>query len=114
MNHSARTLAIAALAALLFSAPALADQLELKDGTLIKGTYMGGSRVNVHFRVDGETKIYKRDDVAAIYLGDAVPAKAAAASTSPAATPAASTSTASSQRVNVASSGALCLPDRWC
>jgi len=104
MKPTARFLCIAAAAALLFSIPALADRLELKDGTLIKGTYMGGSRVNVHFRVDGETKIYKREDVSAIYLGDAVPAKPVAAA-APAAPAAATAPAAPEQRVNATSSG---------
>jgi len=86
MKHSARKFAIAAaLAALLFAGGALADRLELKDGRVIEGTYVGGSRVNVHFRVDGQTKIYKRSEVSAIFLyeeGEAPPASRSAAGTS--------------------------------
>lgn len=105
MNRVMKILCIAAAAAMLFSTAALADQLELKDGTLINGTYMGGSRVNVHFRVDGKTKIYKRDDVSAIFLGDDAYARATApsASTSPATSSA--TTTPAGQRANVTSSG---------
>lgn len=98
MKRGTRVLAIAAvavLAGLLSAGAAWADRLEMKDGRVIEGTYMGGSRVNVHFRVDGETRIFKRTDISAILLyeeGEAPP-KAAGAGT--ATTPASKTSTAS-------------------
>ena len=60
---------VLAVAAVLLSAGTVwADKLEMKDGRVIEGTYMGGSRVNVHFRVDGATRIFKRADVSAILL----------------------------------------------
>ncbi len=89
MNRAAKLFCV--LAALLVCASVtLADRLEMKDGRVIDGTFMGGSRVNVHFRVDGATKIFKRADVSAILLYDegeappSPPAKAAAATTAPA------------------------------
>lgn len=97
MNRGARLLATAAMAALavwLSTGAAWADRLEMKDGRVIEGTYMGGSRVNVHFRVDGETRIFKRTDISAILLyeeGEAPPKPAAGTAT----TPGSKTSTAS-------------------
>ncbi|MGH9791038.1 MAG: YMGG-like glycine zipper-containing protein [Candidatus Acidiferrales bacterium] len=67
MNRITKFLLLALLVALAVT-PAAADRLELKDGRVLDGTYVGGSRVNVHFRVDGQTKIYKRTEVSAIFL----------------------------------------------
>lgn len=85
MNHKTRFLVVAvvvSVAALFGAGAAWADRLEMKDGRVIEGRYMGGSRVNIHFRVDGATKIYKRADVSAILLyeeGEAPPKAATAA-----------------------------------
>jgi hypothetical protein len=90
MNRGTTILAIAAvvtLALLSGAGAAWADRLEMKDGRVIEGTYMGGSRVNVHFRVDGETRIFKRTDISAILLyeeGEAPPRPASAAASTPA------------------------------
>lgn len=86
MNRVSKTFCVFA-ALLLCTSLALADRLEMKDGRVIEGTYMGGSRVNIHFRVDGTTKIYKRADVSAILLFDdgEAPAKTATTATSGAA-----------------------------
>ncbi len=67
MNRIPKFLLLAVLVALAVT-PAAADRLELKDGRVLDGTYVGGSRANVHFRVDGQTKIYKRTEVTAIFL----------------------------------------------
>jgi hypothetical protein len=92
MNHKKKFFAVVvfvSVVALLGAGAARADRLEMKDGRVIEGTYMGGSRVNVHFRVDGTTKIYKRTDVSAILLyeeGEAPPKAATAATGTPATT----------------------------
>ncbi|MGH9859758.1 MAG: hypothetical protein ACRD5F_07020 [Candidatus Acidiferrales bacterium] len=67
MNRITKLLFLTLLVALAVT-PAAADRLELKDGRVLDGTYVGGSRANVHFRVDGQTKIYKRTQVTAIFL----------------------------------------------
>jgi hypothetical protein len=96
------------LAVLLSAGAAWADRLEMKDGRVIEGTYMGGSRVNVHFRVDGTTKIYKRADVSAILLFEEseAPPNAATAASTPASQPStASQATATKPAATTTTSG---------
>lgn len=56
---------LATLICLLASA-AWADSLELKNGSLIKGTYMGGSENQINFRVGSTVQQYDVVDVAAL------------------------------------------------
>jgi hypothetical protein len=61
--------AAAALAATLFcfgfvfAATAHADTLELKDGTVVHGKFVGGSEFNVRFVVSGAVKYYSTKDI---------------------------------------------------
>lgn len=87
MNRMTKFLLLVASVALAVT-PAAADRLELKDGRVLDGTYVGGSRVNVHFRVDGQTKIYKRAEVTAIFLEEEGAADSNREVTTSAATPA--------------------------
>ncbi len=80
MKRFATCFAVLLIALLAFAGAAAADRLEMKDGRVFVGEYRGGSRVNIHFRVDGQTKIFKLDEVSAIYLGeDEAPAKSSGA-----------------------------------
>jgi hypothetical protein len=79
---SARFLVVLALAALLVPA-ALADTLELKDGTVIQGKYLGGTQTNIRFSVKGEVKLYPVTDVLAITFGSATGSTGAAAAPPP-------------------------------
>jgi hypothetical protein len=45
---------------------ASADTLELKDGSLIDGRYMGGSQNSVRFQIEDELKTYSRNDILAL------------------------------------------------
>jgi hypothetical protein len=64
----ARILVLVAVAALLVLS-ALADTLELKDGSVVQGKYLGGTQSNIRFRVKGEVKLYPISDVLAITFG---------------------------------------------
>jgi hypothetical protein len=88
-----RILAIVAVAALLVPA-ALADTLELKDGKVIQGKYLGGTQTNIRFSVKGEVKLYPISDVLAITFGSAGSDSPAAAAPPP---PPAPTSRATSR-----------------
>lgn len=57
---------------LAFAGAAWADTLELKDGRLMEGKYMGGTSTNVRFQVDGRTRLYRVSDVVAVTFGDQV------------------------------------------
>ena len=95
------TVAILTVAAIVLTAlPAAADILEMKDGTVIEGKYVGGSQNNVRFEVAGEIKVFNLGDVLTVtFTGNrpsgGAPAASAAppAAAVPAAAPAASTVT---------------------
>lgn len=57
---------IAVAGLLLVSAFAWSDTLELKNGSVIKGTYMGGSGTEVSFRVGSSVQQYAIADVASL------------------------------------------------
>lgn len=53
------------LASVLLSAAAMADTLELKDGSLIHGQYKGGTSTTLRFEVDGRVDVIPIDTVLA-------------------------------------------------
>jgi hypothetical protein len=61
--------ALAALALGLAVSPAAAASLQLKDGTLVRGTYLGGTSATVNFQVDGQVKQYNVSDIMLIDFG---------------------------------------------
>ncbi len=54
--------------ALLFCAGVSADTLELKDGRVIQGRYLGGTRVIVRFEVEGDVQTFRVSEVSAVRL----------------------------------------------
>lgn len=92
-----------ALAVLLLVSVAAADTLELKDGRIIQGKYMGGTQRTIRFMVDNEVKLIPVADVLAVTFSEAAasepPAKpAAAAAPAPAPAPAATTTAQTATR----------------
>ena len=80
MKRTALSLALASLG-LVFVAAAAADTLELKDGTVLQGRYLGGTGATIRFEVNGEVQTYKVvDAVAVTFTGGSAPAAAPAAS----------------------------------
>jgi hypothetical protein len=67
MNIFKRLVGVGALA-LLFCAGASADTLELKDGRVIQGRYLGGTRVIVRFEVEGDVQTFRVSEVSAVRL----------------------------------------------
>jgi hypothetical protein len=72
---------------LLLGAVALGDTLEMKDGRLLSGTYMGGTQNTIRFNAKGQTMTLPVTDVVALTIertGGAAPAPAKAATPPPA------------------------------
>lgn len=67
MNIFKHLVGVGALA-LIFCAGASADTLELKDGRVIQGRYLGGTRVIVRFEVEGDVQTFRVSEVAAVRL----------------------------------------------
>jgi hypothetical protein len=79
MNRWNRLVAAAALG-LLFVGVALADTLELKDGRVLQGKYLGGTQAVLRFEVNGEVQAFSTNDVVALTFtgrsGNAAPTAA--------------------------------------
>jgi len=65
MNKWNRFLFVAALGAVL-AAAASADTLELKDGRILQGRYLGGTRAVLRFEVDGAVQTFSTNDILAV------------------------------------------------
>jgi hypothetical protein len=84
MKRVIRLLAAVALGLFLVGA-AFADTLELKDGRVLKGRYLGGTQAVLRFEVNGEVQTFNTSDIVAVtftggsaYSAPAAPAPAAA------------------------------------
>ncbi|HKW56118.1 MAG TPA: hypothetical protein VJN42_02060 [Candidatus Acidoferrum sp.] len=82
MKVRGRALAAAALA-LLFAGAALADTLELKDGRIIQGRYLGGTAAVMRFEVNGEVQTFNVSQIVAVTFTGAAGAISAPAPTRP-------------------------------
>jgi hypothetical protein len=65
MNRWNRFVVAAALG-LLFVGVAVADTLELKDGKVLQGRYLGGTQAVLRFEVNGEVQTFSTNDVVAL------------------------------------------------
>lgn len=111
---------------LFLGAAASADTLELKDGRILQGRYLGGTQAVLRFEINGEVQAFSTNDVVAItFTGrsgssvaaapptaaapmDSAPAPATAAPASPGAAPA--PYAAPSPAAAVDSAGTITLP----
>jgi hypothetical protein len=57
---------LAAFAALLLAGIGLADTLELKDGRVLQGKYLGGTQAVLRFEVNGEVQTFPTHDIVAL------------------------------------------------
>jgi len=57
---------IAAVAALFFAAIGFADTLELKDGRVLQGRYLGGTAAVLRFEVNGDVQTFPAHDIVAL------------------------------------------------
>src|SRR5258708_37253879 len=91
MKNFARILAAAALGLSLVGAAA-ADTLELKDGRVLQGHYLGGTQAVLRFEVNGDVQAFNVTEIVALTFtgnGGAVAPAAAAASVAPRSAPSA-------------------------
>jgi hypothetical protein len=65
MKRFVRFVATAALG-LLFVGAAVADTLELKDGRVLQGRYLGGTQAVLRFEIDGNVQTFSVNDVVAV------------------------------------------------
>src|SRR5712671_1056300 len=65
MNRVTRFLA-AVLLGLFFVGAAGADTLELKDGRVLRGKYLGGTQAVLRFEVNGEVQAFNTVDIVAL------------------------------------------------
>src|SRR5262244_1355139 len=65
MKNLSRTL-LAAGAALLLAGMGFADTLELKDGRVLQGKYLGGTQAVLRFEVNGEVQTFPTHDIVAL------------------------------------------------
>jgi len=86
MNRVNRFLFAVALA-LFFLGAAAADTLELKDGRVLKGKYLGGTQAVLRFELNGEVQTFNTADIVALtftgYSGSAAQAMPPAATMTP-------------------------------
>src|SRR6202140_3207688 len=65
MKHFVRFIATAALG-VLFVTVAAADTLELKDGRVLQGRYLGGTQAVLRFEVEGNIQTFGVNDIVAL------------------------------------------------
>lgn len=59
---------------LFFAGPVSADTLELKDGRVLKGRYLGGTQVVLRFEISGEVQTFNTNDIVALtFTGASAP-----------------------------------------
>ncbi len=95
MNGRGRTIA-AVLLGLFFAGAAAADTLELKDGRVLQGRYLGGTQAVLRFEINEEVQTFNVTDAVAVTFTGNSGATSTPAPTAPPAAPAdSSTSSAS-------------------
>src|SRR5215831_4235409 len=84
MKNLSRAL-LAASAVLLLAGTGFADTLELKDGRVLQGKYLGGTQAVLRFEVNGEVQTFPTHDIVALtFTRNSGPAPAPAAAAPPA------------------------------
>jgi hypothetical protein len=79
---------VAAALGLLFVGAAAADTLEMKDGRVLQGRYLGGTQVVLRFEINGEVQTFNTHDIVALTFTRGSGAGAPPAAIGPAAPPA--------------------------
>jgi len=75
----------AIVAGLLFATAAAADTLELKDGRVLQGRYLGGTQAVLRFEINGDVRTFPVSDVVAVtFTGNSGAANAPQPNPSPA------------------------------
>jgi hypothetical protein len=106
MKRVIRSLAAVALG-LFFVGAAFADTLELKDGRVLKGKYLGGTQAVLRFEISGEVQTFNTSEIVALTFTSG---SASAVAMSDPAPPAPARHMAAPSAVNSASGGAITIP----
>src|SRR5260221_6533061 len=59
-------IAVTAIVVLVFAGIGLADTLELKDGRVLQGRYLGGTQAVLRFEVNGDVQTFPTSDIVAL------------------------------------------------
>lgn len=102
MSKFYRFLAVLALG-LFYVSTAAADTLELRDGRVLKGRYLGGTQAVMRFEINGEVQTFNTTDIVALTFTGYSGSSAPAASPSPALAP-------SNSFAGAASGGTVTIP----
>jgi hypothetical protein len=87
MSGRARTI-VAAVLGLFIAGAAAADTLELKDGRVLQGRYLGGTQAVLRFEIKGEVQTFNVSDAVAVtFTGTSTATQAPASAPQSAATP---------------------------
>ena len=110
MKTLTRALCAVVLGAALAGAAA-ADTLELKDGRVLQGKYLGGTQATLRFEINGEVQAFSTNDIVALTFtrGSSQPV-AAAPSSAPAPVAAPAPMPASNLAPQANSSGSITIP----
>lgn len=107
-RHFVQVLFIIVVFGAAFTTIAHADTLELKNGAIVHGKFVGGSEFNIRFMVNGEVKYYSTKDILTLTFDSSEAAQAAPqAAPVPASSPA---PVANPQSAPVAHDSALTVP----
>jgi len=88
MRNFLRTVAVVAVGMSVMASIAAADTLELKDGRVLQGRYLGGTQVVLRFEIKGEVQTFNvADAVAVTFTGSSGSTSVPTPTTSPAAVP---------------------------
>src|ERR1700745_4261007 len=108
MKRFARFVATGALG-LFFVGAAVADTLELKDGRVLQGRYLGGTQAVIRFEIEGQVQTFSTADAVAVTFTGAANANAAVPPT-PAPAPAVAPAVAPQPQAAVSSDGTVTIP----
>src|SRR5580693_8415299 len=88
MRNFLRTVAVVAVGMSVMASIAAADTLELKDGRVLQGRYLGGTQVVLRFEIKGEVQTFNVSDAVALtFTGTSSATEAPAQAPPPTATP---------------------------
>src|SRR5258707_6343747 len=78
---------VAVVLGMFFAGAAAADTLELRDGRVLKGKYLGGTQAVLRFEINGEVQTFNTTDAVALTFTGNAGRSAPAAALAPAAVP---------------------------
>ncbi len=90
---------VAVALGMFFVGAAAADTLELRDGRVLKGKYLGGTQAVLRFEINGEVQTFNTTDAVALTFTSTAGRSAPAAALAPAAVPANSMASSASGEV---------------